>query len=425
MDKPSQSIEFYGLKLSPEDVRPWWDSEFKTKLSANPKHFYYVLLTGNPLRERDELDKKEVNGSLKFRSWRDEQLNRSRSQFHPDYSNAIGHFPVCLELSKGCSVGCWFCGISAPKLEDIFLYNEVNSILWKDVLKLMREFIGSDASSGFCFWASDPMDNHDYEKFCVDFYEVLGKFPPTTTAQPHKHPERLKALINLSSKMGGCTNRFSIISLKVLNEIHAQFTPEELATVELAFQNPESLQQKAITGKNRTDDESIVSDRTTIACVTGFLFNMVDRSVKLISPCPASKEWPDGYIIFDEGKFSSINDLETLIDKMLSAQNSDNNLLEFRSDLEYKVFSNGFQLSTKYITYKFDDYPFIQELGNMLHGKPISTSDLISSMKNTGLSEVDTLYLLDKLLKKGVITKYKAKNNTLLQDIKDYSTANC
>ena len=42
----------------------------------------------------------------------------------------------------------------------------------------------------------------------------------------------------------------------------------------------------------------------TIACVSGFLFNMVERNVRLISPCNASERWPLGYRIYDEGTFT-------------------------------------------------------------------------------------------------------------------------
>ena len=36
----------------------------------------------------------------------------------------------------------------------------------------------------------------------------------------------------------------------------------------------------------------------TIGCVTGFLFNMVDRTVQLISPCTATDEWPLGFYVY-------------------------------------------------------------------------------------------------------------------------------
>jgi radical SAM family RiPP maturation amino acid epimerase len=409
---PSQSLDAYKINVCIEDVRPLWDDGFEMSKSQNEKHSYFNALSDSSLRSKGKLDTSKTLENSRFQDWRDKQINRCSSQFHPQYHDAIGHYPVCFELSKGCSVGCWFCGISAPKLGDIFLHNEKNSILWKSILELVKKYVGDDANSGFCYWASDPLDNPDYEKFCIDFYEVLGKFPYTSTAQAHKYPERVKKIMDLSFEKGRNTNRFSVLSLKVLNQLHSQFTAEELVTVELAFQNPEALSRKASTGKaSKINDENQESIQSSIACVTGFLFNMVECTVKLISPCPASQEWPDGYIVFDEGRFSNITELEFLIDKMISDQTSDDIALDscptFRNDLEYKVLGNGFQLSTRFVTYKFGNYPYIQDLGNILKDGCLSTNDIIPSMEKIGLQKSDTLYLLNKLSKKGVIENVK------------------
>jgi radical SAM family RiPP maturation amino acid epimerase len=416
---PSQSLDSYGLKICIEDVRPLWDDSFEIGTSQNKKHSYFNTFSSSPLRSNDKLDTNEIGGDSRFRTWRDKQINRCNSQFHPQYHNSIGHYPVCFELSKGCSVGCWFCGISAPKLGDIFLHNEKNSTLWKSVLRLVEKYTGEDTSSGFCYWASDPLDNPDYEKFCIDFHEILGKFPYTSTAQAHKYPERVRSLMNLSFEKGRNVNRFSILSLKVLNQLHAQFTAEELVTVELAFQNPEALSRKAITGKaSKINDEGQESIQSSIACVTGFLINMVECTVKLISPCPASKEWPDGYIIFDEGKFSDIKELESVIEKIILAQtlehSAPNSYPEFRNDLEYKILNNGFQLSTRFVTYKFCNYPHIQDLGSILNEGCLSNSDIIQYMEKIGLPKSDTVYLLSKLSNKGVIIN--SKTNALQEN---------
>jgi radical SAM family RiPP maturation amino acid epimerase len=407
--EPYKSLDLYGLNLCTEDTKPLWDKDFVASTSQNKKHSYFNVPGGNLLQEREELNANLFTGDSRFRAWRDRQINRCKSQFHPQYYDSIGHYPVCFELSKGCSIGCWFCGISAPKLEDIFLYNEENSRLWREVLELIKNYTGDDAGSGFCYWASDPLDNPDYENFCVDFHEILGKFPYTSTAQAHKYPERVKNLLALSIEKGRRDHRFSILSLKVLNQIHSQFTPEELSTIDMAFQNPEALSMKAATGKasgiNNENEEDIQS---SIACVTGFLLNMVEKTVKMISPCPASQEWPDGYIIFAEGKFSDITELKALIENMIAAQSLDettpDNYPVFRGDLEYKVLNNGFQLSTRFITYKFNNYPYIKELGGVLYEGSLPIRDIVPSMEKIGLPQSDVYYLLNKLLNKGVIT---------------------
>lgn len=410
---PSQSLDLYKLKVCIEDVRPLWDDSFEMSTSQNEKHSYFNTFSDKSLQSKNKLDADKIVGDSRFRDWRNRQINRCGSQFHPQYNSSIGHYPVCFELSKGCSVGCWFCGISAPKLGDIFLHSKENSVFWRSILNLVKKYIGDDANSGFCYWASDPLDNPDYEKFCIDFYEILGKFPYTSTAQAHKYPERVKKIMDLSFEKGRNINRFSVLSLKVLNQLHAQFTAEELVTVELAFQNPEALSRKASTGKaSKIKNEDQDSIQSSIACVTGFLFNMVECTVKLISPCPASEEWPDGYIVFDEGAFSTITELEILIERMISNQALDNiatgSYPTFRNDLEYKAIANGFQLSTKFVTYKFGNYPYIQDLGNILKKGCLSTDDIIPSMEKIGLPKAGTLYLLKKLSNKGVIKNGKS-----------------
>jgi radical SAM family RiPP maturation amino acid epimerase len=405
---PDQYLRLYDLKIDAEEVRAVWDKDFI--YAQNQEISYFNLFEDIFFHKYKKSSLQSVFTDTRFQSWQNQQINRCNSQFHPQYHNTIGHYPACFELSRGCSVGCWFCGISAPKLGDVFLYNEENANLWRQVLELLKNKLGESLGSSFCYWATGPLDNPDYEQFCIDFHEVLGKFPYTSTAQACKYPERVKALLKVSTSKGRTNNRFSILSLKILNQIHQQFSAEELATVELAFQNPEALSSKAIVGranKRKKSDLNQVSEQSSIACVTGFLFNMVERSVKLISPCPASKKWPDGYIIFDQGNFSDIKSLENLIDKIISSNMNDcitdDRYLKLREDIQYESLPNGFQLSTSFMTRKFRDYPKLKELGEALHAGNLRAWEIISLMKNVGVTEANTLYFLNLLLTKGVL----------------------
>ena len=129
-------------------------------------------------------------------------------------------------------------------------------------------------------------------------------------------------------------DRFSIVSLGWLNTIHDNFTAEELLKVECIPQNREATatrQFKANAGRARKfaakrRDELVPADQgSTIACVSGFLFNMVDRSVQLITPCAATERWPLGYWVLDQGTFATPRELrellQTMIDKKLRAAN--------------------------------------------------------------------------------------------------------
>ncbi|MEG4594968.1 hypothetical protein QUB00_24630 [Microcoleus sp. F8_C2] len=121
--------------------------------------------------------------------------------------------------------------------------------------------------------------------------------------------------------------------------------------------------------QKKTDSSNSDVMGGTIACLTGFLFNMVDRSVKLISPCSANERWPLGYIIFDQGTFSDINDLRKLIASMIAKNMPltlrEQDLLKFRPELEYQSLANGFTLSTQWQTLSFRNrrnYPHLPSL---------------------------------------------------------------
>src|SRR6266516_439208 len=48
-----------------------------------------------------------------------------------DRADQIVHAPVAFELSKGCTVGCWFCGVAATKFEHTWRYTDENGRLWR------------------------------------------------------------------------------------------------------------------------------------------------------------------------------------------------------------------------------------------------------------------------------------------------------
>lgn len=415
-----QAMSRYNLKVDPEEVRPIWDIEFTTQhyekfsIPTSVRMFQDVLSEGLKMAKS-----KHFVSSLsepRFKVWRERQIARTAIMCYPGTHNSIVHAPICFELSKGCSVGCWFCGISAPRLSDIFTYNQENAKLWREVLELVRNILGHDTNEGFCYWATDPLDNPDYENFCSDFHEVMGIFPQTTTAQPLKNPDRTRALLKLSREKDCKFNRFSILSLKMLNQVHEEFSAEELESVKLVLQNQEAVLAKANVGRVREKNKiradksqnfSNSSPQETIACVTGFLFNMVDCSVKLISPCPADDRWPNGYIIYDEGTFSDIESLKILLEKMLtnnmhtSVRYSD--IIRFRRGVKYERFPDGFQLSTRHLTRKFCKQSYLKELGDIIREGDKTAEEIILLFQKLGVPQVNTFYSLNLFFNKGVL----------------------
>jgi len=171
---------------------------------------------------------------------------------------------------------------------------------------LPRPEISTAARSGFCYWASDPADNPDYPRFIEDYALITGALPQTTTAAPLRDLGFTREVLALQSRYPGVGSRFSILSLKMLDDVHAAFSALELIQVGLVLQNRGALVGRAAAGRalarrerlsaaGRRDDISPVdSDQATIACVSGFLVGMVARTVKLVSPTRACERWPLG-----------------------------------------------------------------------------------------------------------------------------------
>lgn len=414
---PAQTVAQYNLKIPFAEIRWLWDKEFRTSQQAQgipmppslQRFFDYQEAYGQWCdRWRHQMPESDP----RLQAWRQRQIARLDSEVSKFINAQITHPPVCFELTKGCSVGCWFCGISAPRFSDIFTYTDENAQLWRDVLEVVKEIGGPAAGSGFCYWATDPLDNPDYEKFVEDFYTILGEYPQTTTAQPMKYPERVRALLKLSKSKGFAYDRFSILSLKALENLYAEFSPEELINVWLVLQNKEGLVSKAVAGRafdkqkkaGEADNQRVQS---TIACVTGFLFNMVERSVKLISPCKADDRWPNGYRVYDEGTFETARDLKILLERMMTQQMPlgvrPNDIVRFRRDLKHENIEDGFKLSTRFLTLKFRNSPLIKELGEVILKGDKTAAEIAAEFEQLGFDAAGTYESLNLMFNRGVL----------------------
>jgi radical SAM family RiPP maturation amino acid epimerase len=417
LKNPQQAVARYHLEVDPEEIKPLWEPQLFEKLKEEGQLPLLVQRCQDFARVSEECDHFiDTSHNQQYKAWRERQKNRLSGQVAKWLYDEIGHFPVSFELSKGCSVGCWFCSVSAPTLKDIFFYTPENAQLWRDVLELLRETLGTAAADGFCYWATDPLDNPDYEKFLCDFHAILGVFPQTTTAQPLKNPTRTRSLLKLALEKGNKLNRFSVLSLKMFNQLDEEFTPEELAFVDLVIQNKEAGIEKANAGrmreynqrqaakKNAAVDESLPG---TNACLTGFLFNMIDRTVKLISPCPASDRWPNGYRVYDETTFTTVDELKAFLEKAidthmpLTLRASDR--VRFRRDLQYEEFEDGFHVSTRFLTLKFRNDPYLKQLGKVILKGDKTVSQITSLFNVCGIPSPTTLKALNLMFERGIL----------------------
>ena len=417
----------YNLDVDPEEIRLLWDQEYANAYNFDKAVPLKVSQYTNYIKEciaaRKNIRKQGTPSNPLFKAWRERQMLRLVSQFGAKSADRIVHPPFAVELSKGCSVGCWFCGIAASSLEDVFLYSPENANLWREVLQVVKDIVGPGASQGFCYWATDPMDNPDYEKFLVDYHAILDKLPQTTTTSSMKDPQRTRNFLKLSQAKNGWIERFSILTLKQLDRVHEEFSAEELMFVELVLQNDESTNQKAFAGRAREErfrkrvekskqmlDSSHSTVGNSIACVSGFLLNMVDRSVKLISPCEASEEWPLGYRIYDQASFDTASELRDvltqMIDKNMQQTINLQDRINFRPDIKYEKVEEDFCLSSPTTRYQLADLPHLQEMVEVIFNKNLTVGELALLMeREKGTALTDTLHGLNEFFKLGMLEK--------------------
>ena len=424
---PAVAADF-GIEVSPEDVRAF--------AAVNPPDGQSRVLawTDNFGFFRDfmfecvgGLELVHLAGSssnAKFKAWHERQIARLRFDFST-WGDSIVRPAVALELSKGCSVGCWFCAVSADRLTGNFVYDKGGRRFWREVLDELGSVLGPAASSGFCYWATDPFDNPDYERFTSDFHAALGTFPPTTTALPLKNVGRTRAFLNLSRSSQCRLNRFSVLTLPMLNRIHREFSAEELAFVDLVLQNPGALvvtnfpqavpAAKVHAGRmlSVTQKAGFQSAPGTIACIVGFLINMVERTIQLVSPCIAGREWPLGYRVHDRQTFSDASELrsaiEQMIDEHMPLEVAPDSVLRFSPGLRYSTFIDGFRLSTSQYAvdfrsrWQFPTCCSYLELGELIRRGDMTADQIRATLEHRGASREQIREFLNLLYERGVL----------------------
>ena len=338
-DDPRAAAARAGLDMDPSPLDFLWRSGAQVGRGTPVGRAYWRIV--DQARAYMDFAADDEGAAEPYLFWRARQ--KARTVFAEGYVVAplSLHLPFTVELTQGCSLGCWFCGLSARPLEAV-LPTDIDA--WEEMLRALRGIFGKSAARGFLFWATDPLDHPDYEAHADAFRRVLGRFPTTTTAAATADLDRTRSLMALarSADYAYPVLRFSVVSLRRLNEIHAAFSPEELAEVDFAMLNRESLLALAEAGhvrdvarrwperlaheRSKVDaikrgpqagDDEIWSHRT-ICCVSGFLIEPIAGRVRLISPEPSSDRWPDGYAVFGEERFADASELAGALDRLIA-----------------------------------------------------------------------------------------------------------
>ena len=315
----------------------------------------------------------------RFNAWRRRQIERTNSEMGMLRGDAITHPIFSFELSTGCSVGCWFCALGADSFKGHFERNPKNVALWRDILSTAVDLFGPAVQTSFCYWATEPFDNPNYLDFLEDYREIVGVLPQTTSAVPTRDLVWTKRLMGMIKAGNALPSRFSIINAKVLKHLHSLFSPEELMRYELLMQLKESSYGKARAGKTfrkknpqeKTDAGLQVNPApSSIACVSGYLVSMMDRTVKLVTPCHATEKWPMGFRVHDQGSFDDANGFGDFIQASISRHMPIDmpmaQPVSFREGLFYERIEDGFRVSSDCSAHSLRGDLFVSELGDLV-----------------------------------------------------------
>ena len=229
----------------------------------------------------------------------------------------------------------------------------------------------------------EPLGKDDIRRERSQFRHVSRQPAANHHCGPAQNLAFTREILRLSDQHRCVINRFSILTLRMLDAVHAAFSAEELMGVELVLQNRESLMPKAVVGRaterqprgelGETGKAPLFEpDQATIACVSGFLVNMVNRSIQLVTPARCSERWPLGCRVLGERRFGAAPEfraaIEGLIDTHMPEEIGSADVLGFRDDLTYHRNPNGFELRTRNGHFALGGFPGAGRLGDMIHG---------------------------------------------------------
>ena len=145
----------------------------------------------------------------------------------------------------------------------------------------------------------------------------------------------------------------------------------------------------------------------SIACVSGFLVNMLDRTIKVISPCYASDRWPFGYRIFAEETFDNAVDyratLERIIENNMVENITPDMQLAFRDDLKCILTSNGFTLLSPNNKHHIKGKKYHNLLGELISQGDKTYDNIFDILTTKGAPIFELIETLTKLFNKGLL----------------------
>ncbi|MFT6226460.1 MAG: radical SAM family RiPP maturation amino acid epimerase [Paracoccaceae bacterium] len=303
--------------------------------------------------------------SAPYTAWRARRIDAVRNELG-SYGWDIDHPCHAVEMAVGCSVGCDFCAFDAPKLATVFDYTvPENRALVRGVALGMVQQLGWPSAHGMLYWSTEPADNPHYVELLQEWEDVTGGVLCTATARAKE--DWVKKLRDYYSRVPAPWPRISVLSRNIMRRLHRTFSPLELRDTTMLMQqgDAEFMRSKVPGGREKmlltlvkSDDlrdididnppEVLDIPQGSIACVSGLLVNMVNKTMKLCSPCYTTLEYRYGYRVYDTISFDGPEDygraLVELINRSMVSSPYPEMPIRWRDDLKYLEREDGFTL---------------------------------------------------------------------------------
>lgn len=341
------------------------------------------------------------SASREYTAWRRRRIQATKSELGP-YGFEIDHPSLALELAVGCSVACYFCAFDAKKLEKVFdITVPENRQLFREVSASLARHLGWSAGHALLYWSTEPADNPHYIEFMKEYREVTGCSVCTATARADE--KWVGDLLAHYRPLNQPWPRISVLSRSIMYKLHKRFTPEEARDMTMLMQqkDAEETRRKVPGGRDRMmsklnehgdlreleverKPEDMVVAQGSIACVSGFLINIIEKTIKLVSPCYTTEQYRYGYRVFEQVTFTDGADfdrqLASMIQRKMVMEPYDDMPMRFRDDLRYRPRPDGFQVTTRHQVHQCVGDEIYAPLGELLHQGDLTYAQLVDEL---------------------------------------------
>ena len=348
------------------------------------------------LRRRSLASSYRIPQNQHFDAWRQRRIASTRSELG-FFGRSIDHPILALEMGDGCSVGCWFCAFAARKLTTNLDY-EKNRDYFRSIVQDCADMFGrKETAMTLLYYGTEPHDNPHFLDYVKDHMAITGHATCTSTTAAHD-ATWVRELISFYRSHTLPWPRFSVLSKSLLYQIHDTYTPDELRDVELLMQMKEHSRQKVSGGRILEENNGMrgkedghyldeIIPQGSIACVTGFLINLVNKTIQIVSPCYTSTKWPFGYRVFGTATFSGAEDFQSvmqgLIEKHMPLTIVKTAIARFRDDLKYRPSEQGFDLVSPNQIHHFTGPQLFKPLGDLIAQGTLTYQQVLDTLVDT------------------------------------------